>query len=106
MLAYYVEYHMRKALAPLLFDDEELDENRKKRDPVKPATPSTSAKRKKVVRLTPDGLEIQSFQTLLAELATRCRNRCRMKSDPSAPTFYQLTEPSPLQKRAFQLLRL
>jgi transposase len=47
MLAYYVEWHMRKALAPLLFDDEELDENRKKRDPVKPAKPSDSAKRKR-----------------------------------------------------------
>jgi transposase len=44
MLAYYVEWHMRKALAPLLFDDEQLDENRKTRDPVKPAKPSVSAK--------------------------------------------------------------
>jgi len=106
MLAYYVEYHMRKALAPLLFDDEELDERRKRRDPVKPAKPSASAKRKKTVRLTPDGLEIHSFQTLLAELATRSRNRCRVKSDTSGPTFYELTEPTPLQKRAFQLLGL
>ena len=106
MLAYYVEYHMRKGLAPILFDDEELDVQRKKRDPVKPAQPSASAKRKKVVRLTPDGLEIQSFQTLLAQLATRCRNRCRIRSDPSAPTFYQLTELTPLQKKAFQLLGL
>ncbi len=106
MLAYYVEYHMRKALASLLFDDEELDERRKKRDPVKPAKPSVSAKRKKRVRLTPDGLEIHSFQTLLAELATRSRNRCRVKTDPTGPIFYELTEPTPLQKRAFQLLGL
>ena len=106
MLAYYVEYHMRKALAPLLFDDEELDERRKRRDPVKPAKPSASAKRKKTVHLTPDGLEVHSFQTLLAELATRSRNRCRVKSDTSGPTFYELTEPTPLQKRAFQLLGL
>lgn len=104
MLAYYVEYHMRKALAPLLFDDEELDERRKRRDPVKPAKPSDSAKRKKTVRLTPDGLEVHSFQTLLAELATLSRNRCRVKSDPVGPTFYELTEPTPLQKRAFELL--
>jgi len=106
MLAYYVEYHMRKALAPLLFDDEELDEWRKRRDPVKPAKPSASAKRKKTARLTPDGLEIHSFQTLLAELATRSRNRCRITSDPTGPTFYQLSEPTPLQKRAFRLLGL
>lgn len=106
MLAYYVEYHMRKALAPLLFDDEELDERRKRRDPVKPAKPSASAKRKKTVRLTPDGLVAHSFQTLLAELATRSRNRCRVKSDPTGPTFYELTEATPLQKRAFRLLSL
>ena len=106
MLAYYVEFHMRKALAPLLIDDEELDERRKKRDPVKPAKPSGSAKRKKTTRLTPDGLEIHSFQTLLAELATRSRNRCRVKSDPEGPKFYELTEPTPLQERAFQLLGL
>jgi len=106
MLAYYVEYHMRKALAPLLFDDEELDERRKRRDPVKPAKPSASAKRKKTVRLTPDGLEVHSFQTLLAELATRSRNRCRVESDRAGPTFYELTEPTPLQRQAFQLLGL
>ena len=106
MLAYYVEFHMRIALAPLLFDDEELDERRKKRDPVKPAKPSGSAKRKKTTRLTPDGLKIHSFQTLLAELATRSRNRCRVKSDPEGPKFYELTEPTPLQERAFQLLGL
>jgi transposase len=106
MLAYYVEYHMRKALAPLLFEDEELDERRERRDTVKPAKPSASVKRKKTVRLTPDGFEIHSFQTLLAELATRSRNRCRVKSDLAGPTFYELTEPTPLQKRAFQLLGL
>lgn len=106
MLAYYVEYHMRKALAPLLFEDEELDEKRETRDPVKPAKPSASVKRKKTVRLTPEGFEIHSFQTLLAELATRSRNRCRVKSDPAGPKFYELTEPTPLQKRAFQLLSL
>lgn len=106
MLAYYVEWHMRKAFAPLLFDDEELDENRKKRDPVKPAKPSNSAKKKKALRLTSDGLVVQSFDTLLVELGTRCRNRCRIKSDPKGPTFYELTEMTPLQQRVFQLLGL
>ncbi|OGP93318.1 MAG: hypothetical protein A2157_14390 [Deltaproteobacteria bacterium RBG_16_47_11] len=78
MLAYYVEWHMRKTLAPLLFDDEELDENRKTRDPVKPVKPSASAKQKKVQKLTLEGLVVQSFDTLLEELGTRCRNRCRI----------------------------
>jgi transposase len=106
MLAYYVEYHMRKALAPLLFDDEQLEERRKRLDPVKPVKPSVSARRKKTGRFTPDGLKVHSFQTLLAELATRCRNRCRVKSDPAGPPFYELTKPTALQKRAFRLLGL
>ena len=97
---------MRKALAPLLFDDEELDGNRKRRDPVKPAQSSESAKKKKNLRLTTEGLVVQSFDTLLMELGTRCRNRCRIKSDPKGPTFYQLTEKTPIQERAFQLLGL
>ena len=106
MLAYYVEWHLRKTLAPLLFDDEELDKNRKTRDPVKPAQASESAKKKKTLRLTSEGLVVQSLDTLLMELGTRCRNRCRIKSDPRSPTFYQLTDKSPLQERAFQLLGL
>jgi transposase len=106
MLAYYVQWHMRKALAPLLFIDEELNDNRAKRDPVAPATPSRSAKKKKTVQLTPDGIPIHSFNTLLAELGTRCRNRCRLKTDRSAPTFYKLTEPNPTQKQALKLLEL
>jgi hypothetical protein len=106
MLAYYVEWHMRKALAPLLFDDEELDENRKKRDPVKPATSSVSARKKKARRLTSEGFVVQSFDTLLMELGTRCRNRCRIKSDPKGSTFHLLTDKNSLQKRAFQLLGL
>jgi len=106
MLAYYVEWHMRKKLAPLLFDDEELDRNRKRRDPVKPAKPSVSAKQKKALKLTSEGFVVHSFDTLLEELGTRCRNRCRIQSDSKESAFYQLTEMSPLQKRAFQLLRL
>lgn len=106
MLAYYVEWHMRRVLAPLLFDDEQLDQDRKTRDPVAPAKPSASAKKKKSLRVSTDGLPIHSFETLLAELATRCRNRCRIKSDPKSPTVSYLTEPTPLQQRAFELLEL
>jgi len=105
MLAYYVEWHMRKALAPLLFDDEQLDQDRNTRDPVAPAQPSAAAKRKKVLRENAEGLPVHSFETLLAELGTRCRNRCRLSADPQAPAFQQLTEPNPVQRRAFELLR-
>lgn len=106
MLAYYVEWHMRKALAPLLFDDEQLDTDRKTRDPVAPAKPSASAKKKKTTHLTSDGLPIHSFDTLLVELGTRCRNQCRINSDHHSAPFYLLTEPTPLQQRAFELLKV
>jgi transposase len=106
MLAYYLEWHMRKALAPLLFDDETLAQERKRRDPVAPAQPSASAQRKKASQRTSDGLPIHSFETLLADLGTRCRNQCRLKSDPNTPPFHQLTEPTALQQRALQLLSL
>lgn len=104
MLAYYLEWHLRKALAPLLFDDETLDRDRWIRDPVLPAQPSPTAQRKKQQRQTHDGLPVHSFKTLLSDLGTRCRHRCRLKSDPNSPAFHQLTEPTPLQRRAFELL--
>jgi transposase len=104
LLAYYVEWHMRQALAPLLFADEELDQDRRRRDPVAPASSSVSAKRKKFQRQTSDGLPVHSFDTLLQSLATRTRNTCHIQS--SGQTFQQLTPATPLQQRALQLLGL
>jgi hypothetical protein len=104
LLAYYVEWHMREALRPLLFDDAQLAPDRTTRDPVAPAQLSASAKRNKAARRTADGLPVHSFETLLLSLGTRCRNTCRMPSDPSAPRVQQLTEPTPLQARAMALL--
>jgi hypothetical protein len=105
MLAYYVEWHMRQALAPLLFHDEELAVDRARRDPVAPAQPSESVRHKKRTRVGDDGLPLHSFQTLLAELATRCRNSAHLKAD-SARTLQLVTERSPLQARALKLLGL
>jgi len=103
-LAYYVQWHMRKALAPILFQDEELDEARWTRDPVAKAEPSASVKKKKATHMTSDGWPVQSFQTLLANLAKRCRNRCRVGSPKAQATFHELTEPTPLQAHIFDLL--
>ena len=103
-LAYYIEWHMRKAWAPLLFDDEELEAERKTRDPVLPAKPSASSKSKKMERFNAEGYPVHSFETLLEELATCCRNRCSMKSSPSGATFDQLTQRTALQQRALELL--
>ena len=52
-----------------------------------------------------DYLPVRSFSTLLAHLATRCRNRCRAKAVPDAPAFDCDTEPSPVQTRALELVR-
>ncbi len=80
LLAYYVQWHLRRALAPLLFDDEDLEAHRARRDPVLKAEPSASAKRKKTKRETADGLPLHSFKTLIAAMATRARHQCRVTS--------------------------
>jgi len=105
MLAYYVEWHMRQALAPLLFHDETLPGERATRDPVAPAKVSAQARIKKARRTDDAGLALHSFATLLQDLATLCRNTCRLLTQPEAPTFDQLTEPTPLHRRARELLR-
>ncbi len=106
MLSYYVEWHMRKALAPLLFEDEEVDLLRASRDPVAKAEPSESAKTKKRKLVTRDGFPVHSFRTLLNALATRSKNRCYFKEGGPETTFTQLTEFDALQHRAFDLLSL
>ncbi len=106
MLAYYVEWHLRQALAPLLFDDEELSQDSKERDPIKPAVSSKSAKKKKSIKTNKEGLPVHSFRSLIMELGTRSRNRCRLKSAADSPVIFQDTEPTPLQARAMELIRL
>jgi len=106
LLAYYVEWHLRQAWAPLLFADEALETDRQTRDPVAPATPSPAVRRKKAERQTPEGLPLHSFDTLLAALGTRCAYRCRLRSDPAGELLRQLTLPSALQARALALLGL
>ncbi len=106
LLAYYVQWHMRRALAPILFEDEELPEDRKTRDPILPAKPSESVKLKKNTHQTADGLPVHSFDTLMAELATRGRVTYRLKSEDLSLTFKQLPELTPIQARAYELLGL
>jgi hypothetical protein len=106
LLAYYVEWHLRQAWAPLLFHDEALDADRQRRDPVAPATPSPASRKKKAQRQTPDGLPVHSFDTLLLELATRSQHTCRLRSDPTGSTLRQINPPTPLQARALELLGL
>ena len=109
VLAYYVEWHLRRAWAPLLFEDEERWEERKRRDPVLSAQPSASAQRKKRSHETADGLAVYSFTDLLKELASRSRVTYALKSDKTdetaKTTFQQLPAPTPVQARAYELLR-
>src|SRR6266436_214585 len=106
LLAYYVEWHMRATLAPLLFAEEDLAQYRRQRDPVAPAKPSTVVQTKKQRKQTEEGFPVQSFPTLLQVLATRCRNTCRVQATKEAPTFEQVTQATPLQAKAFELLGL
>jgi len=106
MLAYYVEWHMRKALKPLLYEDEELEQLRRKRDPVKPAQPSESAAVKKKTHQTADGFVAQDFRSLLAHLGARSRITYEVLAPTAQATFHQLSEPDALQAEALRLLQL
>jgi transposase len=106
LLAYYVEWHIRQAWAPLLFEDEQLAQERRWRDPILPATCSPSAQEKKVTRQTADGFPAHSFATLMAELASRVRVTYALKSEESAASFQQVPEPTPLQAKAYALLAM
>jgi hypothetical protein len=106
LLAYYVEWHLRQAWAPLLFEDEQLAQERRRRDPILPATGSPSAQEKKLTRQTADGFPVHSFATLMAELASRARVTYGLKSEESTPSFQQVPEPTALQAKAYALLAL
>jgi hypothetical protein len=106
MLAYYVEWHLRRVWAPLLFEDEELPKARQQRDPVLPASSSESAQAKKFTHRTADGLPVQSFATLLSDLASRARVTYSLKTDQHGPTLQQVPPPTPLQAKAYDLLNL
>lgn len=104
MLAYYVEWHMRRALAPLLFDDDDhAAAEAERRSVVAPAQRSPRAKAKALTKRTNDGDPVHSFQSLLRHLRTIVKDRMRLKSD-AAIEFDKTTTPTPLQQRALDLL--
>jgi transposase len=106
MLAYYVEWHMRQALSPILFeDDDKAAAERSRRSIVAPAERSQSAKAKIETKRTPDDYPVHSFRTLLSDLGTLTKNHMRAKIE-GAPTFVQYTAPTRLQARAFQMLKV
>jgi transposase len=104
MLAYYVEWHMRNALAPILFQDDDVETAEALRDSVvAPAKRSPRAEKKAHTKRTQEGQPVHSFQTLLDDLATITISTHQPKH-PSIPAFEKMTIPTPLQQHALDLL--
>ncbi len=106
MLAYYVEWHMRQRLKPMLFDDEYLEQASASRaSPVAKAVRSAHAKVKDAGKTAADGLPLHSFRTLLHDLGTLAYNVTHTRLNPEAKIVIT-TRPTPLQTKAFALLAL
>ena len=106
MLAYYLEWHMRQCLAPMLFDETDPEEaEARRRSVVAQAQRSKAAIKKQTTGMTPDGLPVHSFRTLLADLATLARNTIITAINPNYPLTV-VTRPTPVQQKAFDLLGL
>src|ERR1700719_1444575 len=104
MLAYYLEWHMRQALKPILFDDHDKTAAEAARTSiVAKAERSKAANRKALTKRTDDGLPVHSFRSLLGDLATVTRNTMAMDGQPDA-NFVLYPQLTPVQARAFQLL--
>jgi transposase len=105
MLAYYVEWHMRQLLAPILFDDHDKATAQMQRESiVAPAKRSLAAEAKAFHKTCEDGTPVHSFHTLLGDLATIVKNTIEMKTKPSNERFDKITQPTTLQQRALDLL--
>lgn len=103
MLAYYVEWHMRRALAPILFDDHDrVAANAERKSIVAPAMRSSKALEKVHSKRTENGQTVHSFQTLIADLGTIAKNTAVMNNK----AMQIVTTPTVLQQRAFDLLQV
>jgi hypothetical protein len=103
MLAYYVEWHMRRALAPLLFDDAHPAAGEALRSSiVAPAQRSPQARQKALTKRTADNQPVHSFHTMLEDLRTIALNTVTLGEH----TFACVTAPTPLQQKAFDLLKV
>jgi hypothetical protein len=105
MLAYYVQWHMIEAWAPLTFKDEAGDDAVRLADPLAPARRSQAALAKVHTRTLADGTPAMSFTRLLAHLGTIVRNTLRPRSArPGETTFTLTTRPTPKQQQALDLV--
>ncbi|MDQ2963895.1 MAG: transposase [Pseudomonadota bacterium] len=106
LLAYYLEWHLRQALKPMLYDDEDLETQRQNNTNPVAATPrSAKAKAKAAHHHTGDELPVHSLRTLLQDLATLTYNITSTPVNPKAKIILT-TRPTPLQAKAFTLLNI
>jgi hypothetical protein len=97
MLAAYLTWHLREALAELTFTDQHIPD---RDDPVAPAQRSPQAKSKDATKHTPDGLPLHRYKDLLGHLSTLDRQVINF----GGQRIEKITTPTPLQRRVFELL--
>ena len=106
MLAYYVEYHLRRKLAPILFaEDDPAGKAAQRKNAVEPAKPSPKAKKKARTKRTNEDEKVMSFAQVMEELSGLCRLVVvpKISTDPSDEVVMMETI-SPTQHRVFKLL--
>ena len=101
MLAYYVEWHLKQCLAPLLFEDEEIDDGSLN---VIKASRSESVQSKERKKRNQENLPVHSFRTLLEDLGTICLNTVECTIREGSYRFSKITRPTQLQQKALDLL--
>jgi len=101
MLAYYVEWHLKQSLAPLLFEEEEIDDSSV--DVIK-ASRSESVQSKERKKRNQENLPVHSFRTLLEDLGTICLNTVECTIREGSYRFSKITRPTSLQQKALDLL--
>ena len=104
MLAYYLEWHLRQHLAPMLFEDDDPEATRARREtPVQKAEVSARARRKAATRTNETGLPVHSLCTMLRDLGNLTCNQVTLPGQPNHP-FTIIAQPTPLQAEAFERL--
>ena len=96
MLAYYVEWHLRQSLAPLLFEDEEIDDSSLN---VIKASRSESAQSKERKKRNQENIPVHSFRTLLEDLGTIYLNTVECTIREGSDRFSRITRPTSLQQK-------
>jgi len=108
MLAYYVEYHLRKKLAPMLFAEENPVAKRVERKSiVEPAKPSDSARKKESTKKTADGETAMSYSSVMQALSGLCRAVVVPKiATDNSPEVALFEDCNPTQMKALELLNV